>query len=163
MNPIRIIVVGVVLFSTIAYGAVRGSLPEFADVKFERGILIITTDDSQGQFVGKIGKNGVAAVLHANSDIEVPLNENSLFYLRHLSLNFTPLSGGKGFIIKRTTDLRSLRRGLKEVKRTLKFSQGGAELSYDGGDLALVPDPPGLRPVGVSERSYLVRGLLLLD
>jgi hypothetical protein len=102
------------LFSTIANASVKGSLPEFANMKVVHGALIITTDDSQAKYIGSIGNNGISARLPPSSAIEVPLNENSLFYIRHFSITFTPLPEGKGFVVKKTADLRSVRRGLKE-------------------------------------------------
>lgn len=138
MNVYRKIVVGLMLFTSTAYGGVSGSLPEFANLRFERGSLVITTDNSPGQFVSKIGNKGIPTVMSASSDILVPLHETSLFYVRHLSLIFTPLEEGKGFTIERITDLRSVRRGLKEESFSLNIDPNGTltfgEITVKGGN-----------------------------
>jgi hypothetical protein len=122
-----------------AHGAERASLLEFANVKYERGVLVITTTDSQAQYVARLGNKGVAGLLHANSNIDVPLGETSIFYERHLSLTLTPLAEGKGFTVERIANLRSLRRGVKVESFPLNIGPDG---SVSFGDVTLKTESP---------------------
>ena len=140
MNVIKKIIACLMLFFTAAHGAERGGLPEFANVRYARGVLVITTNESQAQFVGKIGNKGVAGILAASTDIDVPLDETSLFYLRHQSLIFTPLAEGKGVAVKRITDLRSFRRGLKEELFSVNIAPNGG-VTY--GEVSVKEEPSG--------------------
>ncbi len=138
MNIIGKIIACLILFCTATYGAVRGGLPEFANVRYERRVLVITTNESQAQFVGKIGNKGVAGILAASNDIEVPLGETSLFYIRHHSLTLTPLAEAKGFSVQRITDLRSARRGLKKEEFSINITPDG-KVTF--GDVTVKEEP----------------------
>lgn len=184
MNIIGKTIACLMLIIAAAHGAVKGGLPEFAHVRYERGVLVITTNESQAQFVGKIGNKGVAGILAASSDIEVPLGETSLFYLRHQSLIFTPLSETKGFSVQRITDLRSLRRGLKKEEFSVNITPNGtvtfgdvtvkeepaaevnkdmtpreAPAEDDGGSKLQPPLPTGQNPSGTGKAAPAEQGI----
>lgn len=126
MNPIGRITACLILSIVGAHGALRGELPEFANVRYERGVLVVTTTTSQALLLGQIGNKGVLAPLPANSDFEIPLGEISVFICsRHQSFDFTPLAKGKGFEVVRRTNLLSLRRGLKEETFSINIEPDG--------------------------------------
>ncbi len=129
MKYINIIAAFLMSLLAITHAAETGSLSEFSRVMFDRGHLVVTTHAAGIQFVGKIGTAGASQVLARNSEIELPLNEVSVLSDRHISLTFTPLTKKRGFIVKRTTDLRSLRRGLKEEEFSILIAPNG-EVSY---------------------------------
>jgi len=129
MKYIKIVTALLMSLFAITQAAETGSLSEFSKVRFDRGHLVVTTHAAGIQFVGKIGTAGVSRALAKNSEIELPLNEVSVFSDRHISLTFTPLTKGRGFIVKRTTDLRSLRRGLKEEEFSIVIAPNG-EVSF---------------------------------
>ncbi|MEO7100300.1 MAG: hypothetical protein ABI162_13130 [Luteolibacter sp.] len=141
MNFIVKTIAWLILLFTVAHGGERGGLGEFANVRYERGALVVTTNESQAQFVGKIGNKGVAGILAAGTDIDVPLDETSLFYLRHQSLIFTPLTAGKGFVVQRITDLRSFRRGLKEESFSVNIAPDD-NVTY--GEVSVKEEPSGV-------------------
>jgi|GEM_PF-2355033 hypothetical protein len=130
MNIIGKTVVCLILSIRVAYGAVRGDLPEFAAVRYERGVLVLTTHKSQWRMAGQIGVNGVWKTLPADSDIDIPLGERSGFAVsKHYSISFTPLAEGNGLVFLRQTNLLSLRRGLKEESFSINIGSDG-EVTY---------------------------------
>lgn len=127
MNVIGKIVVCFISFVTAVNGAVKGELPEFETVKFERGILVLTTHKTGWRMAGEIGDHGVWKTLPADSDIDIPLGERSGFALsRHQSISFTPLAEGKGLVFLRQTNLLSFGKGLKEESFSINIGSDGS-------------------------------------
>lgn len=115
-----------------ASAAEKGALQEFAAVRYDKDALVITATSHSSQPVRSTGSPSNSGPVLPDSEIRLPLDQVTIFNLtRHSVLVFTPLGKdqGKGFHIKRETNLSSVRRGVTTETFTLTIEADGT-LTY---------------------------------
>ena len=113
-------------FTLTASAGEKGTLKEFAAVRYDKDALVINSTAGSHQPLRYTGGSSNGERVAPDSEMRLPLDQVTKFLSsRHTVLIFTPLENVKGFKVSRICDFRSVRRGVSTEEFTITIETDG--------------------------------------